>query len=101
MRRSPLKKRFQGAHVYEKTARGLREKLLSMVSKLGENPGSYASRLGRDFTRHRALGFEKTSLMLLTMGSESVEKNRMEYFHFQEGTSSTAAFVQQRKKLLP
>lgn len=85
----------------EYTAKGLRKKLLSLVKKLGKTPEAYASRPGKDFTRRRALGFEEIVLLLLTMGSESVGKNLMEVFHFQEKTPSAPAFVQQRKKQLP
>ena len=101
MRRSPLRKGFQGAKRMEHTAKGLRKKLLSLIKKLGKTPEVYASMPGKDFTRRRALGFENIILLLLTMGSESVGKNLMEVFHFQEKTPSAPAFVQQRKKLLP
>lgn len=60
MRRSPLKKDFQGAKRMEHTAKGLRKKLLSLVKKLGKNPEAYANRPGKDFTHHRALDFEKS-----------------------------------------
>lgn len=83
------------------TAKDLRKKLLSQVRKAGKNPEIYASRPGRDFTRHRALDFEKIVLLLLTMGCESVGKNLMKAFRFREKTPSASAFVQQRKKLLP
>ena len=85
----------------EHTAKGLRKKLISLVKRLGKTPEEYASRPGRDFTRRRALGFENIILLLLTMGSESVGKNLMEVFRFQEKAPSAPAFVQQRKKLLP
>ena len=85
----------------EHTAKGMRKKLLTLVKKMGKTPEVYASRPGKDFTRHRALGFENIILLLLTMGSESVGKNLMEAFHFQEKTPSAPASVQQRKKLLP
>lgn len=83
------------------TAKELRKKLISLIQKLGKTPGAYASRPGKDFTRRRELDFEKTLFLLLTMGSESIGKNLMEAFDFQEKTPSAPAFVQQRKKLLP
>lgn len=101
MRRSPLKKGYQGAKRMEHTAKELRKKLLSLVKKLEKTPEAYASRPGKDFIRRRALSFENIILLLLTMGSESVGKNIMEVFHFQETAPSAPAFVQQRKKLLP
>ena len=85
----------------KQTAKNLRKKLLSQVRKMGKNPQIYASRPGRDFTRRRALDFEKIILLLLTMSCESVGKNLMKAFRFQEKTPSASAFVQQRKKLLP
>lgn len=83
------------------TAKELRKKLLSLVKKMGETPELYASRPGRDFSRHRALKFESVIFLLLTMGGESVGKGLMEHFRFQTDTPSASAFVQQRKKLLP
>ena len=68
---------------------------------MGKNPQIYASRPGRDFTRRRALDFENIIFFLLTMSCESVGKNLMKAFRFQEKTPSASAFVQQRKKLLP
>ena len=98
----PLEKqKLQGAYKMNQTAKNLRKKLLSQVKKMGKNPQIYASRPGRDFTRRRALDFEKIILLLLTMGCESVGKNLMKAFHFREKTPSASAFVQQRKKLLP
>lgn len=85
----------------EHTAKGLRKKLISRIKKMGKTPEAYASRPGKDFTRRRALDFEKILLLLLTVGSESIGKNLMEAFDFQEKAPSAPAFVQQRKKLLP
>ena len=85
----------------KQTAKNLRKKLLSQVRKMGKNPQIYASRPGRDFTRRRALDFENIIFFLLTMSCESVGKNLMKAFRFQEKTPSASAFVQQRKKLLP
>ena len=81
----------------KQTAKNLRKKLLSQVRKMGKNPQIYASRPGRDFTRRRALDFENIIFFLLTMSCESVGKNLMKAFRFQEKTPSASAFVQQRK----
>lgn len=56
---------------------------------------------GKDFTRRRALGFENIILLLLTMGSESVGKNLMEVFHFQEKAPFAPAFPQYQLSYIP
>lgn len=79
----------------------LREMLHSLIRKLGETPERFVRRPGRDFTRHRTLGFEAMISLLLTMSENSVGKVLMERFKSREDTPSASAFVQQREKLLP
>lgn len=79
----------------------LREMLHSLIRELGETPEGFVRRPGRDFTRHRTLGFEATISLLLTMSANSVGKALMERFKSRKDTPSASAFVQQREKLLP
>ena len=73
----------------KETVKDLRKKLLLQVRKMRKNPAAYASWLGSDFTRRRTPSFEKVVLILLTISCESLGKNLMKVFRFQE-----KAFVQ-------
>ena len=83
------------------TLKSLRKALLSMIRSLGRHPERFARRPGRDFTRRRALTFEKLLFLLLTMSEKSIGKNLMKHFRHKADAPSSAAFVQQRQKLLP
>lgn len=54
-----------------------------------------------DFTRKRKLGFKEMLRILLSMGGNSLKLELMEYFSYSVDTVTSAAFVQQREKLLP
>jgi len=54
-----------------------------------------------DFTRNRSLSFSTTINLLLSMGGNSLNKELLEYFNYDEKTVTASAFVQQRNKLLP
>lgn len=73
----------------KETVKDLWKKLLLQVRKMRKNPAAYASWLGSDFTRRRTPSFEKVVLILLTISCESLGKNLMKVFRFQE-----KAFVQ-------
>lgn len=83
------------------TPKLLRAALLSMIRTLGKHPERYARDPDRDFTRRRALPFEKLLFLLLTMNDGSLEKNLAGHFRHKEKAPSASAFVQQRQKLLP
>lgn len=55
----------------------------------------------KDFTRKRKLGFKEMLRILLSMGGNSLKLELMEYFSYNVDTATSAAFVQQREKLLP
>ena len=83
------------------TPKILREALRSIIRSLARHPERFALRPGRDFTRRRALTFEKLMLLLLTMSEKDVGKNLVEQFRRSVDAPSASAFVQQRHKLLP
>jgi hypothetical protein len=55
----------------------------------------------RDFTRKRKLPFETMIQFLLSMGGNSIYKELLEEQGYSVNTATTAAFVQQRDKILP
>ena len=79
----------------------LRERLFSIVRRLGENPEQYARNPGRDFTRKRTLTPAVLIYLILTMDEKSIWKGLLGHFQKRIDTPSASAFVQQRQKLLP
>ena len=86
---------------HEKTVMILRERLFSIIRRLGEEPEWYARKPGRDFTRKRTLTPAVLIHLILAMGEKSVWKGLLGYFRRRIDTPSASAFVQQRQKLLP
>ena len=85
----------------KKTVMILRERLFSIIRRLGEEPERYARKPGRDFTRKRTLTPAVLIHLILAMGEKSVWKGLLGYFRRRIDTPSASAFVQQRQKLLP
>ena len=83
------------------TVLALRERLFSIIRRLGEEPERYARKPGRDFTRKRTLTPEVLIYLILTMDEKSVWKGLLGHFRRRIDTPSASAFVQQRQKLLP
>jgi len=68
---------------------------------MARHPEAYARNPDRDFTRRRALPFERMVFLLLTMSENSAWKVLMKHFRYKADTPSASAFAQQRQKLLP
>ena len=85
----------------KKTVMILRERLFSIIRRLGEEPERYARKPGRDFTRKRTLTPAVLIHLILAMGEKSIWKGLLGYFRRRIDTPSASAFVQQRQKLLP
>ena len=79
----------------------LRERLFSIIRRLGEEPERYARNPGRDFTRKRTLTPEILIYLIVTMDEKSIWKGLLRHFRRRIDTPSASAFVQQRQKLLP
>ena len=79
----------------------LRERLFSIIRRLGEEPERYARKPGRDFTRKRTLTPAVLIHLILAMGEKSIWKGLLGHFRRRIDTPSASAFVQQRQKLLP
>ena len=85
----------------KKTVMILRERLFSIIRRLGEEPERYARKPGRDFIRKRTLTPAVLIHLILAMGEKSVWKGLLGHFRRRIDTPSASAFVQQRQKLLP
>ena len=79
----------------------LRERLFSIIRRLGEEPARYARKPGRDFTRKRMLTPDALIYLVLAMDEKSVWKGLLGHFRRRIDAPSASAFVQQRQKLLP
>lgn len=79
----------------------LRERLFSIIRRIGETPERYARNPGRDFTRKRTLTPDVLIHLILTMDEKSIWKGMLGHFQKRIDTPSASAFVQQRQKLLP
>ena len=84
---------------HENAVTMLRERLFSIIRRLGEEPERYARKPGRDFTRKRTLTPAVLIRLILTMDEKSVRKGLLG--HFRRRIDTPSAFVQQRQKLLP
>ena len=79
----------------------LRERLFSIIRRLGEEPERYARKPGRDFTRKQALTPAVLIRLILAMDEKSIWKGLLGHFHRRIDTPSASTFVHQRQKLLP
>jgi len=73
--------------------------LLASIDKMAADPGKYAVKSGRDFTRNRKLGFHDIIQMLLTMEADCIKEEFYRYFGRTTNATLKAAFYKQRKKL--
>lgn len=73
--------------------------LLDAVNELAADPSKYAVNPGKDFTRHRKLGFRDFLLMFLSMEGDCIKEEIYRYFGRTTEAPSKAAFYKQRKKL--
>lgn len=94
-------KRFSGRPHIKNTVLTLRERLFSIIRRLGEEPERYARKPGRDFTRKRTLPPAVLIYLIVTMDEKSIWKGLLGHFRKRIDTPSASAFIQQRQKLLP
>jgi len=79
----------------------VKKKLISLVREMSASPSLFVKNPEKDFTRERKLPFETMLRILLSMGGNSICKELMEAQGYHASTATTAAFVQQRNKILP
>jgi len=79
----------------------IKETLASLIKEMSASPALFVKDPERDFTRKRKLPFETVIQLLLSMGGNSIYKELLEAQGYGINTATTAAFVQQRDKILP
>ena len=72
----------------------LRERLFSVIRRLGEEPERYARKPGREFTRKRTLTPAVLIQLIVTIDEKSILKGLLGRFRRRIDTPSTSAFVQ-------
>lgn len=75
--------------------------LNNAIEKISASLEKYVRNPGKDFTRKRKLPFATMLKMLVGMGGNTICKELYDWFGYSPDTASTAAFVQQRGKILP
>ena len=81
-------------------AQTLKRQLICLIRQMADNPEQFSKCPGKDFTRTRKLGMERTLSILLAMEGKSLNNELLDYFCYTE-PPSTSAFVQSRAKLHP
>lgn len=79
----------------------IKENLETILSEMDTCSYLFSKNPQSDFTRKRKLNFKEMIRVLLSMGGKSLKLELMEYFSYDLDTATSAAFVQQREKLLP
>lgn len=75
--------------------------LENVVSEMDTCSYLFSQNPEKDFTRKRKLDFKKMVHILLSMGGKSLKLELMDNFSYDTDTPTSAAFVQQRNKILP
>ena len=98
----PLEKlHFQGGFAMNEYPNTIKETLSLLIREMSESPSLFVKNPGKDFTRNRKLPFETVVQLLICMGGNSVYKELLESQGYDMNTATSAAFVQQRNKILP
>lgn len=79
----------------------IKENLDTLLSEMDTYSYLFCKNPKKDFTRKRKLDFKEMLRILLSMGGNSLKLELLDYFSYDLETATTAAFVQQREKLLP
>ncbi|MDF1618813.1 IS4 family transposase [Petrocella sp. FN5] len=77
----------------------LKMKLFDIMDEMASAPSPFVVNPNKDFTRKRKLDFATMLKFLLTMNGNSIDKELLEFFDYDESTATCSAFVQQRKKI--
>lgn len=69
------------------------------VAWLNQSPELFIKYPDKDFTRNRQLGFQKIMHLMLAMESAVISHELLKFFEYDNATTSSSAFIQQRCKL--
>lgn len=79
----------------------VKSSLYSIIDDMSARAELFVKNPGIDFTRNRKLPFDTLVKMLIAMGGNSLNKEMLEAFEFDENLATTSAFIQRREKILP
>lgn len=82
-------------------ADSIKKKLDTVLTDMNTYSWMFVNHPKKDFTRKRKLDFKEMLNILLSMGGNNLKLELMKYFSFDIETATSAAFVQQREKILP
>lgn len=82
-------------------AASIRKLLLTAIQDMERNKDRFIRSPGKDFSRHRKLGFSTVVSVLLTLGGGSTANALLDHFKFDPAAATSSAFIQQRSKLKP
>lgn len=77
----------------------LKSKLKSIIKDMSKSTEKFVKNPLKDFTRDRKITFEDLITFLLSSNGGTLNKELLDYFHFNEKIVSASALVQQRLKL--
>jgi len=79
----------------------IKRKLDALMTEMNDCSYLFTKNPERDFIRKRKLDFKEMIRILLSMGGNSLKVELMKYFLYDVKAATSAAFVQQREKILP
>jgi hypothetical protein len=79
----------------------MKNKLKSIIKEMASAPWLFAKNPEKDFTRKRKLDFESLINLILSMGTQNLNHELMEFHGYHVSTASPSALIQQRDKILP
>lgn len=82
-------------------ADSIKDLLDSILNEVSSDPSDFLVNPDKDFTRKRGFSFSDIIRLILSMGSQNLSSEILEYFSYDAQTPSVSAFIQQRQKILP
>jgi hypothetical protein len=79
----------------------IKRKLDSLMTEMNDYAYLFTKNPEKDFIRKRKLDFKEMIRILLSMGGNSLKVELIKYFLYDVKAATSAAFVQQREKILP
>ena len=79
----------------------VKNKLNSLICAMEKNVSSFVADPKRDFICKSELSFSKTMKFILGMGSQTLEKEILDFYGFNSEMVSVSTIVQRRARILP
>ena len=88
-------------HTMKSQAASARKLLKTVIQDMEQKKEHFVRTPGKDFSRHRKLGFSSVVSVLLSLGGGSTANGLLDHFQFDPAAATASAFIQQRSKLKP